>query len=648
MKQCHWGIFITCFFIHSLVYGQADMVIFAADIFTANPEEEFAEAMAITNNTIVFVGSAEDAEAWIGDNTKTYDFGDQYILPGIHDIHNHLLEASFPGGFTALDPWEVDPENLGTTLANAIEFPNSNGWIMGFGHSIFTLLEATRPTKEILDEIWPDTPVCILEETSHSVWVNSKALEIMEIDENTPDPIGGHIYKFPGTSVVDGILFDNAGDAVLQVALQTNAEIEQLYYSGLSGYGLGLAAKNGITSMCEGRTYYKRNYQEIWKKIRADDKLTARVMLAPWLYPEDSEEDLITAFDNLHSTDDPFLRTQQIKCYSDGILINATAALHEPYDDNLGLPFNTGLNYVEVNRLTSMITAMEVKGYDFHIHAIGDRGITEALDAIEAARATNGDVGARHRITHLEVVDPEDYERFYELDVIADFQVAAEWTNPSSWNENAILIGKERSMNFIPVRSIYNTGATVCLSSDFDVSTLNPFQGIENAYLRAPQHLNSVEEIMYTYTLNGAYAMRQEDKVGSLETGKLADFIVVDQDIFSIDPESISETEVIQTWVDGKIIYDKNGLVHLTEVAVEDYLSIGPIPTNDYVQIQLKNQELGSLEIYNGAGLLMYTSNPMGQSKINVKVLDWESGIYFVKAFINKEEYVLQKLVVTK
>ncbi len=643
-----WGFLTSIFFISNCLLAQADMVVIASEIFTADPAQEFAEAMAFTDNEIVFVGSAADADDWIGADTKTYNFENHFILPGLHDIHNHLLEASFPGGTTALDPWELDPEVLGTTLANGTDFPNSNGWIMGNGHSIFTLLESTRPTKEILDDVWPDTPVCILEETSHSVWVNSKALEIMGIDENTPDPIGGHIYKFPFTGEVDGILFDNAGDLVLQKALETNPEIEQLYYEGLVGYGLGLAAKNGITSMCEGRTYYKRNYQDIWKKIRDEDKLTARIILAPWLYPEDAEEDLEAAFDDLYSNDDPFLRTNQIKCYSDGIIINATAALHDPYDDNLELPFDKGLNYTDVDRLSNMITTMELKGYDFHIHAIGDRGITEALDAIEYARDVNGDVGARHRITHLEIVDPLDYPRFSELNVIADFQVAAEWTNPSSWNENAFLIGQERTMNFIPVRSIHETGATVCLSSDFDVSTLNPFQAMQNALLRAPQNLDSMEEIVYAYTLNGAYAMRQEDRLGSLTVGKLADFIVIDRDIFNINPEEISETEVIQTWVDGKLIYDKNGTVHLTEVKVEDHLTIGPVPTDEYVQIQLKNPELKSLEIYNSQGQMMYTANPQGLGKINVKVLHWEAGVYFVKTFINEREYLIKKLVVTK
>jgi predicted amidohydrolase YtcJ len=193
------------------------------------------------------------------------------------------------------------------------------------------------------------------------------------------------------------------------------------------------------------------------------------------------------------------------------------------------------------------MTILEQTGYDFHIHAIGDRGITESLDAVEAARNANGDIGARHRITHVEIVKESDYPRFAQLNVTADMQVASDFTNPENWEENLPFLGADRIDNIIPLKSIFETGARVTLSSDWDVSSLNPFIGMQNALTRAPQNLPTIEDAVKAYTINGAYVLRQETNTESLEVGKWADFICVNQDIFTVPTNQIAQTIVLST-----------------------------------------------------------------------------------------------------
>lgn len=537
----------------------ADRVFKNAKVYTTN--NTFAEAIAMKDGDLIYVGSDVGVNMHIGVGTVVEDLAGRLVLPGFHDIHMHPLEAgSEVWGNCALDGMETDPWELAFQLSQCNPTINSNGWKIGYGHSIFALLDPSPVPNEspvdILDNYFPDHPTLVYEETSHSVWVNSAALEELGITATTPDPVGGHIIKDPDNgNEPTGILLDNAGDFALRAAFAANATIDAQNKAGLVNFSLPLLAENGITSICEGRTYWKRNYHTIWQSIKNDDDLTCRVVLAPWAYPEDDMNTLITSLQNLYDTGDDFLKTTQIKVYADGILINATAALHAPYTYSWDLPFDNGINYFNESRLTTLLTALEQEGFDFHIHAIGDRGITESLNAIEAARTENGDIGARHRVTHLEVVSNSDYNRFATLNVTADAQVTGDFTNPANWSDNDFLLGSQRTQNFIPIKSLYDAGARVTLSSDWDVSSVNPFVGIQNAVTRSPQELPSVEAAIQAYTIEAAYVMRQENKTGSLEVGKWADFIVTDKDVFSIPANQISTTKTLLTYVGGEEVY---------------------------------------------------------------------------------------------
>jgi predicted amidohydrolase YtcJ len=314
--------------------------------------------------------------------------------------------------------------------------------------------------------------------------------------------------------------------------------------------------------------------------------------------------------------------------YSDGLTFNTTAALKEPYVKNMGFPFgHKGLNYIDEKRMTHFITELEKIGYDVHVHAIGDRGIYETLNAIEAARKVNGDIGARHRITHLEIVDPIDFPRFKKSNIIADMQVVGEFAQPSHWHDNDEYIGVERSNIQVPLKSIFNTGARVTLSSDYDVSSLNPLDGLQNAVTRKPQALPSVEEALKCYTINAAYVMRQEDKTGSLEVGKYADLIIMDRDIFTIPVNTISKTKVELTLLGGKEVYVSPTFNAVIDRNIKETTSTIVYPTQDiddefYIRFNSKNSATFTIIITDDKGKIVSNTTYQHSGNITTKTLD--------------------------
>jgi predicted amidohydrolase YtcJ len=227
--------------------------------------------------------------------------------------------------------------------------------------------------------------------------------------------------------------------------------------------------------------------------------------------------------------------------------------MHNDYLINyFNLATNNGLNYFDQNRLAQFIAALEGTGFDFHIHALGNRAVHEGLNAI----AQSGTALGRHRLTHVEYIDAADIPRFAQLNVTADAQVAGDFTQPGYWHENDYLIGAALNTTNIPLKSLRNAGARLTLSSDWDVSSINPFVGIKNAVTRSPQEI-SLEEAVKAYTINGAYVMRQETRVGSIEVGKDADLILLDRNIFEIPAPQIGETMVDLTYLKGKLVWER-------------------------------------------------------------------------------------------
>ncbi|BBN83911.1 urease [Pseudoalteromonas sp. A25] len=533
--------------------ASASKVFVNAQVYTVDSKQPWAQAVAIQGNKIVFVGNDDKAKSYIGDNTQVIDLKGKMVLPGLHDVHIHPLESASEVTQVTLPGYASEQEYMDILYEANLQHPGS-GWLIGYGHEIATLLEMQSSPLSVLDEAIPDRPVIIMEQTSHSMWVNSKALALAGISQHSADPIGGVLGR-DEQGYLNGILYDNAGNQVMELAMRSRPDASEQDYWGLIEYTMPELNKVGITSISDARTYWQRGHLQTWQRVADEDKLTLRVSLGLWAYPQMSDEKQLASLKAMFSRPtDSLLKVDQVKFYMDGILVNSTAAMHEPYNvDWLNLYGNRGLNYFTQARLEKYIKALEPVGFDFNIHGIGDRGIHEALNAVESA--SNG--AARHRITHLEVVDPDDFSRFAKLNVIADAQVAGEFSEPSHWPENIPLIGAQRSQDLVPIKSLQNANATLTLSSDWNVSTFNPFVGISHAISRAPQNITLAQAIA-AYTINGAYAMRQEQLVGSIEVGKRADLVVLDKNLFELSAEQIKQTNVVMTLLDGEVVYQAN------------------------------------------------------------------------------------------
>ena len=546
--------------------GSADLILFDGFIYTVNADQPTASAIAVQNGAIVFVGDDAGALAFNGPQTRLIDLNGKMAMPGIHDSHVHILEAFHQATGTCSLP-------TGIPIANYIPIiqacaPNQVGtdWVLGYGYSIFDLqmfMEAGGSPKDILDQAVPDRPAAFLEETSHSVWANSLALEAAGFTAATPDPPGGAILRDPTTGEPNGLLLDSAGEILFDLALLPNPALEQMNYDALLT-GLAFANRNGITSLCDARCYWKRGYVKAWERARDSGTLSVRAIVGLWAYPyiqDDAAQ--IASLISLYSNDPASrLRFSQIKLYTDGEISHTTAAMLQPYMVDPAffqgpLVGPLGLNYFDQARLTNYITQLQAVGFDMHIHAIGDRGVREALNAIEASQSLPGGSIARHRITHVTLTTPQDIPRFAQLGVTADFQMsdASAFPNVFDFYFGIYLPPNVLSQEPHRLRTIYDTGAHVVLSSDYDVGSISPFLGMHHALTRGAESLPTLDDAIGAYTIEPARLMRQENTVGSLEIGKRADLIVLDRNLFDIPVGQIPATQVLLTLLDGEEVW---------------------------------------------------------------------------------------------
>lgn len=562
----------------------ADKVLFNADVYTVNEQQPWAQAVAIKDGKIVFVGSDEAVQSHIGHRTKVMDMKGQMVLPGFQDAHVHPLEGMSLSTFMGCDliplsDTGTNPETWIEELkkCNDIDFPHD--WILGGGHSIQDVLKLDRMPKLVLDEAFPDKPAAFMEKSSHSMWVNSKALELVGIDKDSPDSQGGLIFKDPKTGEPTGLLSDSAGDELLHKALHKTPKLQQARYEALM-MSQDFLAEHGITSATNGRLYWDRGNLEPWLKAEQENTLKTRSIMALWAYPhmeDDYQLDILKSMYRDNAGD--LLRLSMIKFYSDGVVINNSAAVIEPYN-HLIHPFakRYGLNYFTEKRMAKYITELEKVGFDVHIHGLGDRGVRESLNAIEIAQAANPQLKGqtRHQITHVALAREDDIARFAELNVAANIQINAEegeygsgvevgeHTNykcvhiddPDYWFK---IIG-DVDVLFTPIFEIDGEGGRVVLSSDWDVSSVNPLVSIRNAVKMANGELSNDKVIAFAikaYTLNPAYVMRHDDVTGSIEVGKYADIAVLDKNLFDLPPEDIAQAKVTLTLLAGEPTYQK-------------------------------------------------------------------------------------------
>ncbi len=386
------------------------------------------------------------------------------------------------------------------------------------------------------------------------MWVNSQALKLAGISKTSPEPQGGKILKDPDTGELNGILFDNAGDIVMELAWNSMSNPFNQSYTGLMN-GLEEAAAHGITTIGDGRLYWKRGWYEVWKEAQANGDLTARVSLRPWIYPQDSQASQLEFLKGIQSRDpESLLIVDQVKMYSDGILINGTAKTLAPYRFTYIEDEPYGINYIPPSQMKSWLTALDNIGYGAHIHAIGDGAIRESLNAIEFAREQGAD--RDYTLTHVEMVNSKDIKRFKPLQVNADFQVGSDYIAEHDHRWAEPFLGAKRARSLMQVRRLYDAGANVSLSSDWNVHDINPLVGIANSLLMGKTGMQDIDAAIDAYTINAAVSLGLDDITGSIEKGKSADLVVLDRDITELSPDNIADTTILMTVLQGEIVFD--------------------------------------------------------------------------------------------
>ncbi|MFC1235002.1 amidohydrolase [Vibrio sp. F74] len=540
---------------HALALTRSDIILTNAIIYG----HENANTIVIRDGNIAFVGQKQSTDAYRNKNTTILDLEQAYVLPGFIDNHNHVFEAASEVGGNCELGMDASLEEQIPYLTACKKF-ESDSWLIGYGFSLEAILneDGHSTPLEVIDRIFPTQPVILMEQTSHSMWVNSAALNLAGITKNSPEPQGGKFLKDKNSGELNGILFDNAGDIIMEMAWNNLENRFDQSYQGLM-IGLEEASAHGITTIGDGRLYWKRGWYDVWQQAEKNGDLTARVSLRPWIYPTDSMAPQLAFLKKIQSNDNSrLLLVDQVKMYSDGIIINGTAKTLAPYLDTYIPDDPYGINYIPPHQMKTWLDALNNIGYSAHIHAIGDGAVRESLNAIEHAR--NQGSKKPYTLTHVELVNSKDVPRFAKLEVTADFQVGSEYValHDHQWAE--AFIGVKRTHSLMNPKAIFNTGANVTLSSDWNVNEINPLVGIANSLKMDSTGLPNVYSAINAYTINAAKSLGINDITGSIAVGKSADLVVLEKDITRLPVNDIAKTEILMTILQGDIVFGSESL----------------------------------------------------------------------------------------
>ncbi|WP_318219396.1 amidohydrolase [Streptomyces sp. SCL15-6] len=543
--------------------GPADLVLTGGPVHTVDPARSRATAVAVRGGRIAAVGHAEVREL-IGPRTEVVDLAGKLLLPGFQDAHVHPQGAGLELGLCHLGDTTDPDEYLRRIRTYADEHPDAE-WITGGGWSMEAFPGGT-PTAAALDAIVPDRPVFLPNRDHHGAWVNSRALERAGIDARTPDPADGRIERDTAGNPT-GMLQEGAAHLVGALVPDPTPD-EQLAallraQSVLHSHGVTAwqdAIVGAYTNMTDPAPAYRAALDR--------GLLTARVVGALWWDRERGAEqipELVARREEL--TRDRF-RATSVKVMQDGIAENHTAAMLDPYLTGCGCASdNSGISFVAPAELRKYVTELDAAGFQVHFHALGDRAVREALDAVQAAREANGWRDTRHHLAHLQVVHPADVPRFRTLGATANLQMLWAAHEPQMDELTLPFLGAERGTRQYPFGDLLRAGATLAAGSDWPVSSPDPFQAIHVAVNRIapeapegtpvflPGQRLDLGTAVAAYTAGSAYANHLDDITGSITVGKAADLVVLDRDPFAGPPEEIAATRVLETFVAGRRVH---------------------------------------------------------------------------------------------
>ena len=542
----------------------ADLLFTNARVYTVEAQQPWAEAVAVRGGKIVGVGSIEALADHLGSATKLVDLGGKLMLPGLIDAHVHASWGGVKDLFQCNFPFSATPDDIGKTIARCVADQPKAEWIIGgqWTSNFFVDNDLGSP-REWLDAFSGDKAVILTDDSGHNHWANSRALALMGIDKDTPDPAGGRFVRDNQSGEPNGVLEEAFG----LIKQKTPAWSLEQYVRGVA-YAVQQANRYGVTGMKDASSSAVE--VEAYYTLDRDGGLTMNIATSLYAESEDSLNEL--DIDDFAGLREKFasakVHTNFVKIFLDGVpTASRSAAMLAPYvPAGEGTADNYGSLHLKPETLAAVVTELDQRGFTVKIHTAGDRSVRVALNAIEQARKSNGRSGLRHELAHAGYIDDSDMGRFAELNVVADF-------SPHLWFPSLIIdslldaVG-ERGAYYWPTRDLIAAGAEVVVGSDWPsaVPDMNPWRGLEALVTREnpaqehpgtlwPEQAVSLEEAVRIFTMGGARAMKLESSTGSVAVGKSADLIVLEQNIFEIPASRIGDTRVTQTYFEGKLVH---------------------------------------------------------------------------------------------
>lgn len=545
----------------------ADLILYSDAIFDSVQDQPFAGGIAIKGNKILAVGERSAIEQYKDSGTEVKELGDKLIMPGFVDSHGHYTSGASYMGEVALHDMERfhSEEECAKAIGEFAETHKNIALIKGQGWYLsYWGDDAEFPTAASLDKYVPDRPACLIASDLHSLWMNTKAMELCGLKDMVDELDRDHVLVDENdnpTGVVREAGFKVLGKLESLFALspeeqekKDRADQEALMHA---------LNEQGITAFSDVNFVLPENLKRDYKHMKALDtegRMTIRLYIYPGTNFKPEKLKDILPYKNYFSSDE--LHIAGVKNILDGVTATFTAMMLEPYADN---PDEKGVPAVEQNKLDEWVREANSLGLSCRIHCIGDGAVREALDSYEKSGRVNDMIGIRNAIEHIEVIHPDDIPRFGKLRVIASMQPRHQILDRG---EKLYRVGLERAKYEWAFRSIKDGGAHIALGTDYPVVT---FRTYENIYMgvtkkdldgtqygtMSPNEKLTLAQCIKGYTIEGAYINSMEDKVGTLEAGKYADITVADRNLFAIDENDIKDCCSVMTVFNGKIVYER-------------------------------------------------------------------------------------------
>lgn len=542
----------------------ADIVLINGKIWTGESDTSFREAMAISGNKIIATGTGEEIKKLIGEKTNLIDLKKQLVLPGFNDAHIHFLSgAKILSSIDLLSTTSL--RQMKSVIAEFVKNNPSKQWFTGRGWQ-YGFFDGGLPSKSNLDSLVSDRPMFIRAYDGHTGLANSKALELAKITRNSKYAGFGEIVK-DAKGEPTGVLLEGAQSLISNSIPKATTEENLAALRNCMKY----AASLGITSVQNANG--DLDEYNLYRTLLTNNEMTLRLSMGFSVGPETTDKDIAGFIAIKQEKGQPqWLKGHAIKFMLDGVIESHTAVMLEPYSDIPLTDKRQQKHYaIPLEDYRKRVLQLDHEGFQLYTHAIGNGAVRETLNAYEMAKKQNGNRGQRHRIEHIEQVHKDDITRFAALGVLPSMQpIHADPGTVDVWG-NAV--GKERMPFSFAWQSFLKSGATLVYGSDWPACiSANPIRGIHSAVNRqtinghppggwVPEQRISVAEAIKSYTVNGAFASFDEKEKGKLAPGFLADLVVLSQDLFIIASTEIFKTEVLRTFVDGKEVFAKEGIV---------------------------------------------------------------------------------------